>query len=161
MEQLSTTDVLYQLRTALSNATLLADDMCRRVAARARGTPWMEREPLSLGEVAKLLYEERRRRDRHFPGDYFSDAAWDIFLDLYIAEREERPVSVSSLCIAACVPPTTGLRWIKLLTDEGRLVRIADPNDGRRVYVRLSPEMSESLTLYLTSVRQDRHLAKG
>jgi len=161
MEQLSPTDVMHQLRMALSNATLLADDMCRRIANRTRSTPWIDREPLSLGEVARMLYNERRQRDRFIGRDYFSDPAWDIFLDLYIAEREERPVSVSSLCIAACVPPTTGLRWIKLLTDEGRLVRIADPSDGRRFYVRLSREMSESLTLYLTSIRQARHLAKG
>ncbi len=46
-------------------------------------------------------------------------------------------VAVSSLCIAAAVPATTALRWIKALTDRGLFVRAADPQDGRRVYIEL------------------------
>jgi hypothetical protein len=41
--------------------------------------------------------------------DLFADPGWDILLDLYAARQEGKQVSVSSLCIAAAVPPTTAL----------------------------------------------------
>jgi len=37
-----------------------------------------------------------------------ADPAWDMLLDLTAARAESRAVSVSSLCIAAGVPTTTG-----------------------------------------------------
>jgi DNA-binding MarR family transcriptional regulator len=66
-------------------------------------------------------------------------------LDLFAARLEKRSVAVSSLCIAAAVPPTTALRWIKTLTDLGLLVRTADPQDGRRVYIELAPKAAEGV----------------
>src|SRR3546814_11460790 len=60
----------------------------------------------------------RRLRDRYFDGDLFADPAWDMLLDLYLAaERNTRPVSISSLCIASAVPAPTALRWIKTFED--------------------------------------------
>ncbi|TPG48283.1 hypothetical protein [Sphingomonas glacialis] len=52
----------------------------------------------------------RRLRDQHFGGGLFEDPAWDMLLDLFAAELERAQVSVSSLCIAAAVAPTTALR---------------------------------------------------
>ena len=45
---------------------------------------------------------------------------------------------MSSLCIAAAVRPTTALRWIKAMTDQGLFERCADPEDGRRIFITLS-----------------------
>ncbi len=80
----------------------------------------------------------RRLRDRYFPSDLFADPAWDILLDLTASRLEKKPVSVSSLCIAAAVPPTTALRWVRMMTDQGLLERRADPADARRMFVDLS-----------------------
>jgi DNA-binding MarR family transcriptional regulator len=107
---------------------------------------------IPLIKLARLLYKERRLRDSAGIGDLFGEAAWDILLDLYASQR----VSVSSLCIAACVPPTTALRWIKLMTDQGVLVRLHDPNDGRRIYVELAPGTRDALTSYLRQVGEVR-----
>ncbi len=82
----------------------------------------------------------RRLRERFFPADLFADPAWDILLDLAAAQREGTRVSVSSLCIAANVPTTTGLRWIKAMVDRGLLLREPDPHDARRAFIILSPE---------------------
>ncbi|MBX9729098.1 MAG: MarR family winged helix-turn-helix transcriptional regulator, partial [Sphingopyxis sp.] len=76
--------------------------------------------------------QERRLREQFFPADMFSDPAWDILLDLYAAQLEGQTVAVSSLCIAAAVPSTTALRWIKTMTDAGMLERHDDPQDRRR-----------------------------
>src|SRR5690606_24209072 len=61
----------------------------------------------------------RRLRDEFLPGDLFADPAWDMLLDLFAARLEQERVSVSSLCIASAVPPTTALRWIRTLTEKG------------------------------------------
>ncbi|MGJ3628472.1 hypothetical protein AB5I41_18845 [Sphingomonas sp. MMS24-JH45] len=41
-----------------------------------------------------------------------------MLLDLFAAELERARVSVSSLCIAAAVAPTTALRWIGRMASE-------------------------------------------
>lgn len=91
-------------------------------------------------KLVRRLIRKRRHRDQFFPSDLFADPAWDMMLDLYAAHYERREISVSSLCIAAAVPATTALRWIKTMVDDGRFLRIADPHDGRRIIVSLSEE---------------------
>lgn len=89
-------------------------------------------------EQVRALLRARRLRDQMLANDLFADPAWDILLDLMAAHLEGNKVSVSSLCIAAAVPPTTALRWIQQLTDRGLLERRADPQDGRRIFITLS-----------------------
>jgi predicted transcriptional regulator len=89
-------------------------------------------------EQVRAILRARRLRDQLLPGDLFADPAWDIMLDLMAAHLEGNSVSVSSLCIAAAVPPTTALRWIQQLTDRGLLLRRADQHDGRRIFITLS-----------------------
>jgi hypothetical protein len=91
------------------------------------------------------LISIRRLRDRFFSPDLFADPAWDILLDLAASRLERRSVSVSSLCIAAAVPPTTALRWIRLMTDQQLLERRADPDDARRMFVDLSDAAFDQL----------------
>lgn len=45
---------------------------------------------------------------------------------------------MSSACIGSAAPATTGLRWLGVLADEGLIVRENDPEDHRRVLVRLT-----------------------
>jgi hypothetical protein len=90
--------------------------------------------------LARKAYALRRKRTAIFGNpDLFGEPAWDILLDLYIAQAEGKPVSVSSACIGSAAPPTTGLRWLGVLADEGLVVREADAEDNRRVLVRLTP----------------------
>jgi DNA-binding MarR family transcriptional regulator len=94
----------------------------------------------------------RRLRSRFFPEELFADPAWDMLLDLLQAEISQLRVPVSSLCIAAAVPATTALRWLKTLVSQGLFVRRADPHDGRRVFVELAPETSQALRRYFAEV---------
>jgi hypothetical protein len=100
----------------------------------------------------RALIRARRLRDHYFKADLFADPAWDMLLDLLLARLEGRLVAVSSLCIAAAVPPTTALRWIKRLNDEGLFVRTADPRDGRRVFIDLAEETADALVAYLRAL---------
>ena len=87
---------------------------------------------------AEKLYRTRRQREKYFGDRVFGEPAWDILLDLFIHGERGQSVSVSSACIAASVPPTTALRWLDCLVDEGLIVRVPDKKDGRKVFVRLT-----------------------
>jgi hypothetical protein len=102
----------------------------------------------------RAIIRARRLRDQFFRSDLFADPAWDMLLDLMAARIERGRVAVSSLCIAAAVPPTTALRWIKALTDRGLFVRSADPLDGRRVYIELSDDAAQSVAAYLRAAHR-------
>jgi hypothetical protein len=112
-------------------------------------------------DVAKVraMIRARRLRDQYFQSELFADPAWDMLLDLMAARLEGQRVAVSSLCIAAAVPATTALRWIKTLTDHGLFVRVADPQDGRRVYIELSEKAAAALESYLRAVQRLSPLA--
>lgn len=101
-----------------------------------------------LREIIRL----RRQRERFFDNGLFADPAWDILLDLKAAQMEKQMVSVSSLCIAAAVPPTTALRWISAMTESGMLIRQQDPDDARRVFILLSDETSARIEDYFASI---------
>lgn len=103
-------------------------------------------------ESVRSVIRARRLRGRFFAEDLFADPAWDMLLDLLQAEIAQLRVPVSSLCIAAAVPATTALRWLKGMTDKGIFVRRADPHDGRRVFVELSREASVSMRRYFAEV---------
>lgn len=70
------------------------------------------------------------------------------------AELERTRVSVSSLCIAAAVAPTTALRWIAKLTESGLLIRHPDPTDRRRAFIALSAKTSDAMRRYMLAVAQ-------
>lgn len=105
-------------------------------------------------ETVAAVVRARRLRSRFFPDDLFADPAWDMLLDLLQAEIAQLRVPVSSLCIAAAVPATTALRWLKTMVDQGLFVRRADPHDGRRVFVELSSDASLAMRRYFKEVER-------
>jgi len=110
------------------------------------------------------MIRERERRYHYFDAGLLSDPAWDILLDLFLAELEGRSVSVTSLCCAMNAPETTALRWIRTMVEDGMLVRARDPSDRRRVFVRLGPDAHEAMKGYVEdqkaySARQKKEAA--
>jgi DNA-binding MarR family transcriptional regulator len=97
------------------------------------------------------MLRARRLRDRFFGANLFADPAWDMLLDLAAARLENRQVAVSSLCIAAAVPPTTALRWIRTMSEAGLFERRADPEDGRRVFIAISDRAANAMSAYLAA----------
>lgn len=110
--------------------------------------------PAVSAELVRSVIRARRLRARYFQEDLFADPAWDMLLDLLQAEIAQLRVPVSSLCIAAAVPATTALRWLKTMVQQGLFIRRADPHDGRRVFVELAPEASRALRSYFAEVGQ-------
>ncbi len=110
--------------------------------------------PPSHAEIRALI-RARRMRDQFLPANLFADPAWDMILDLMAARLAGQRVSVSSLCIAASVPPTTALRWIRQLTDRAVFARIDDPADGRRVFIELTEIAAQSVSDWAQAVRRN------
>lgn len=110
--------------------------------------------PALAADTVRHVLRARRLRARYFPEELFADPAWDMMLDLLQAEIAQLRVPVSSLCIAAAVPATTALRWLKTLVAQGVFLRRADPHDGRRVFVELAPDTSNALRRYFAEAGQ-------
>ncbi|MCW5647213.1 MAG: winged helix-turn-helix transcriptional regulator [Sphingopyxis sp.] len=137
-----------------------ADDVAGRLRARSPDFAVLPRsfvpEERTLdrqrAKMVRRMLRQRRMREQYFPADLFADPAWDMLLDLYAARLERQPVSVSSLCIAAAVPATTALRWIKTMTDAGLFVRDADPHDGRRIFIALAEAAHDAMARYFEAL---------
>ena len=112
--------------------------------------------PADCAAFAEQLFRERRKREKFFEADHFGEPQWDLLLDLFVAGKRGLQVSVSSACIAASVPPTTALRHIVILTEHGYIERVPDPNDSRRVNLRLSAETSDKMELYIDQIMAAR-----
>jgi CheY-like chemotaxis protein len=105
-----------------------------------------------ISATLRAIIASRSMRNRFFEGRLFADPAWDILLDLTRAKFEGQQVSVSSVCIAASVPMSTALRWVRQMTDAGLLHRWIDPNDCRRALIALTDATAQHMRNYLTSV---------
>jgi len=108
--------------------------------------------PKISAEAVRKVIRARRLRTKYFSEDLFADPAWDMLLDLLVAELSGLRTQVSSLCIAAAVPATTALRWLTSMVKEGIFIRRSDPHDGRRVFVELAPETSVALRNYFAEL---------
>lgn len=102
-------------------------------------------DPDFLLGLAQAFYTIRKARSRHIPADFLGEPNWDILLDLFIAKSRGKMVSITSACIASHVPPTTALRWIALLEEDGLIIREGDKDDRRRFFIRLSEEGEKAM----------------
>lgn len=126
----------------------------RSVAYRARtDDPKAGASDVVAADVRKVI-RARRLRDQFFAPGLLEDPAWDMLLDLFAAELERAQVSVSSLCIAAAVAPTTALRWIGRMTEEGLFERTPDPFDKRRAFMVLSDSARTAMRGYWAALQR-------
>ena len=105
--------------------------------------------------LVRKIIRQRQLRARFFDADLFADPAWDILLDLTAARAEHVRVSVTSLCIASGVPPTTALRWIGQMTDSGLLLRVEDETDRRRAFITLSDKSADAMARFFHELGSD------
>ncbi|MEY4473755.1 MAG: hypothetical protein RL671_2059 [Pseudomonadota bacterium] len=110
------------------------------------------RPPLPDPRLIRRIIRQRQLRGRYFDGDLFADPAWDMLLDLTAARAEHTRVSVTSLCIASGVPPTTALRWIGQMTEAGLLQRVEDETDRRRAFITLSDQAADTMSRYFAEL---------
>lgn len=110
------------------------------------------RPPLPDPRLIRRIIRQRQLRARFFDGELFADPAWDMLLDLTAARAEHTRVSVTSLCIASGVPPTTALRWISQMTHAGLLQRVEDETDRRRAFIALTDKAADAMARYFAEL---------
>jgi len=102
--------------------------------ARPPDKPPLERRRATLESLRAV----RKVRSKFFPSELFSDPCWEMLLDLYDSLLAGQPATVTSLSAASGATTTTAWRRISTLEDHGLIKREEDPNDKRRMIVRLS-----------------------
>jgi hypothetical protein len=110
------------------------------------------RPPLPDPRLVRQIIRQRQARARFFAGDLFADPAWDMLLDLTAARAEHTRVSVTSLCIASGVPPTTALRWIGQMVEAGLFERVEDEIDRRRRFIALTDQAADAMARYFAEL---------
>ena len=88
---------------------------------------------LDVGRALKL----RASRAEIFGDGLFSEPAWDMLLKLYAADLGGRAETISNVCLASGVPPSTALRWLRHLQGEGWIEGSFDPH-GRQSLIAIS-----------------------
>lgn len=130
-----------------------------RALRGGRDFPSSDGRPLANEDLAsriQAVIKARVERFNYFPQALFADPAWDILLELALAEQQQRRVTITQLCNEAHVPATTAARWIRHLTEEGWLIRRDCTLDARVKYIELSREASAKMRCYflqLTDLR--------
>ncbi|MBB3991206.1 DNA-binding MarR family transcriptional regulator [Croceicoccus naphthovorans] len=100
-------------------------------------------------QLARKILAQRMGREIFFANELFGEPAWDMLLDLYVCRASGKEVSVTSLCIASCVPQTTALRYIGLLEEKGMIVSKRSNIDARRRIIELTEQGWTQLDNYL------------
>ncbi len=105
--------------------------------------------------LVRRIIHQRQLRARFFDGELFADPAWDMLLDLTAARAEHKRVSVTSLCIASGVPPTTALRWIAQMKEFGLVEWVQGEADRRRSFIALTDKAADAMARYFAELSKD------
>ena len=105
------------------------------------------------GDLAKGIIRARNRRSKFLPKSLFADPAWDILLQLYVAEAAQHRIAIGQVCAAIDIPSTTALRWINTLEANRLVLRYADPLDARRFFISLTESGRGAMEGFLQSIR--------
>ena len=144
------------LRIANESEEYLSDEQTSGIRYKPKNETWTDvNRQFILAETIKL-YRERRRRERIFSSDLFGEPAWDILLDLFSAHLQNKRISVTSVCIAANVAPTTALRWISELQENLLIERFDSDTDRRVKWVRLTDSASKLMFEYFKTIAEDK-----
>ena len=134
-----------KLHRAVSEMRSATDRIAGLLAVTGLADKVAQRSSTTKADSLDNIRDIRDARNKMFGEDIFFDPAWNILLYLYRNELDGRKVIVSDTYSASGVPQTTGLRWLGILEKRGHVVRSADPIDGRRVFVKLTPAASERM----------------
>lgn len=131
---------------------LLAANGLPDLIPAGRKSPNVAPDREALISRARILFNSRRLRERHFNRSIFGEPAWEILLILYIAEHSEGRLTTSRLADWIKTPLTTVLRWLDYLAREGLIERQPHPTDRRTVFISLLDKARIAMDAYLGAV---------
>lgn len=135
----------------------LRNDDTRNMAAPRTHRHALHSDPEAIGCDAddQILRHARATQRRHLlrrqllgSDALFGEPAWEMLLDLFVHECEGNQLSMTALCIAAAIPESSAMRLAQRMCDSRLLVRLADPADGRRSFMKIAPDVAHRLRAY-------------
>jgi DNA-binding MarR family transcriptional regulator len=127
------------------NVRLRLDEVADIEAEQLRLSARRQPTKKELEGLARRIYQARRLRGRVLRDQIFGEPAWDMLLELYRSGS-----SINALSYAANCAPTTGLRWQKVLTEQGLIERGPPGAPAQKQLVRLTDEGRKLMDSYLT-----------
>jgi DNA-binding MarR family transcriptional regulator len=112
---------------------------------------------VKLDKFVNGLRHLRLRRNKLLGANLFRDPAWDMLLELFVSEQNGKKISVSSLCLASGVPPTTALRHLQRLEAHHMIYREGDKSDDRRCWVRPTAKAMDGIERAATLLAEQAH----
>lgn len=76
--------------------------------------------------IAATMLEFRRYRSGALPFDLFGEPAWDLLLELFVADADGHRLTGREVSLRSNVPPTVLSRWLIHLTKVGLIVGDGD-----------------------------------
>ena len=80
-------------------------------------TDVVENDPSA--SLAAAMLEFRRTRSSILPPELFAEPAWDLLLELFIADAEGRRLTARQVCIRSGIAPSVMSHWLKHLPQSG------------------------------------------
>lgn len=105
-----------------------------------------------LGDFARQIVAGRKQRELYFDPMLFSNPAWDILLNLFVADADARPVTVLDACRGSTVPQGVALRWLCYLKQEEMVLETSDLSCDRQTLIQLSDHARLAIGAYLGSL---------
>ena len=147
----------------LPRSTVAIEEIAKKVSSLMALLSQGQQDPAGSSEeataaLARQLHRERRERDAAFGTDLFGEPGWDMLLYLYGHGQEAEPGSLEALCETSGAAPTTSLRYLNAMLDEGWIVRSAPLHTGGTGTVALSAETRDRMKGLLERIlagRQD------
>lgn len=133
----------------LQAATQLLKALLGSVGNHPAGGETLALGSAELAERARKIHASRRRRFKIFGKSMFGEPAWDMLIILYMNEAMGPRLPISRLGDMADTPPTTALRWIEYLEQQGLVRREPHPTDRRSVFVELTEKGRSAMEHYL------------
>jgi DNA repair protein RadC len=100
---------------------------------------------------------ERRKFRRALIGspELFGEPAWEMLVEAFIQDVEGAKIAINTLCHSSTATPSTALRIFNKLCQARLLVKVSDPNDGRRHFVELTLQARQALDAYFGVEKND------
>lgn len=108
-----------------------------------------------LQRVAQQVYLARRARSGFFSRGLDGEPAWDMLLALYARDAVRAVHTTAQLTEFSAAAPSTALRWIDYLCDQGLLAKAPSPADRRVTLVRLTAKARAQLDSYFALILQN------
>ena len=152
-----------QFRTMARDIMVLADEA--EADAMALVGPNLDRVPEKnkhescsksrFLESVEYHLHVRKIREKYFGKKIFGEPAWDILLELYVSELQDKKISTSNLILSSSYSSSTAMRWIKNLEENSMIFKSPSKIDGRVQYQRISKAAFDQMTSYFERIILD------